>query len=60
MCKFTDDTMIHASDYSLSFLICKLEHHGSTMVENGFENDFMKLNQGKCHLVISRYIQENV
>ena len=52
--------MIHASDYSLSFLICKLEHHGSTMVENGFENDFMKLNQGKCHLVISRYIQENV
>ena len=51
--------MIHASEYSLSFLICKLEHHGSIVVD-WFENDFIKLNQGKSHLVISRYIQKNV
>ena len=40
-------------------LISRLEHYSHLAIE-WFEANYMKLNQGKCHLLVSRYEQENI
>ena len=40
-------------------LISRLEHYSHLAIE-WFETNYMKLNQGKCHLLVSRYEQENI
>ena len=44
---------------SLPLHINVLENAGSLLVE-WFENNFMKLNQKKCHLIISEYKHEGI
>ena len=44
---------------SLHSHINVLENAGSLFVE-WFENNFMKLNQNKCHLVISEYKHDSI
>ena len=59
VCNFADDTTFYVSDKDLNTLIIRLEHDTALAVD-WFENNFMKLNQGKCHLLVSRHKHETV
>ena len=59
VCNFADDTTFYVCDKDLNILINRLEHDTSLAVE-WFENNFMKLNQDKCHLLVSRHKHETV
>ena len=56
---FVDDTNFYACDMDLNSLIKRLEHDNFLAIE-WFENSNMKLNQDKCHLLVSGYKNENV
>ena len=58
LCNFADDTTFYACDMDLNSLIKRLEHNSSLTIE-WFESNKMKLNQGKCHLLVSGYRNEN-
>ena len=59
VCNVADDTTFYACDKDLSSLINRLEH-GSLAAIEWFENNHMKLNQEKCHLLVSGYKHENI
>ena len=59
LCNFADDTTFYACDMDLNSLIKRLEHDSFLAIE-WFENNNMKLNQDKCHLLVSGYKNENV
>ena len=52
VCIFADDTTFHACDKDLNSLINRLEHNNLLAIE-WFENNYMKINQDKCHLIVS-------
>ena len=52
VCNFADDTTVHACDSSLEDLVNRLEHDANLAIE-WFDCNYMKLNQDKCHLIIS-------
>ena len=58
-CSFTDDTTFFAYDKDLKTLISRLEHDSHLAIE-WFESKCMKLNQDKCHLLVSGYKHENI
>ena len=58
ICNFADNTTFHACDKDLNSLINRLEHDSLLVIE-WFENNNMKLNQGKCHLIVSGHKYEN-
>ena len=57
VCNFDDDTTFYVCDKDWNILINRLEHDTSLAVE-WFENNFKKLNQGKCHLLVSGHKHE--
>ena len=59
VCNFADDTTFFACDEDLNSLIKRLEHDSLLAIE-WFQNNNMKLNQDKCHLLVSGYKDENV
>ena len=59
VCNFADDTTFYICDKDLNTLINRLEHYTAPTVE-WFENDFMKLNQDKCHLLVSGHKHETI
>ena len=59
VCNFADDTTFFASDENLNSLIKRLKHDSLLAIE-WFQNNNMKLNQDKCHLLVSGYKHENV
>ena len=59
VCNFADDTTFYICDKDLSTLINRLEHDAAVAVE-WFENNFMKLNQDKRHLLVSGHKHEAV
>ena len=59
VCNFADHTTFYICDKDLNILINRLEHDTSLAVE-WFENNFMKLNQDKCHLLVSGHKHETV
>ena len=59
VCHFTDDKTFHACDKDINSLINRLEHDSYLAIE-WFENNSMKLNQDKCHLLGSGFKHENV
>ena len=59
VCNFADDTKFFACDKNLNSLTKRLEHDSLLAVE-WFQNNNMKLNQDKCHLLVSGYKHENV
>ena len=59
VCNFVDDTTFYVCDKDLNTLINRLEHDTTLAVE-WLENNFMKLNQDKCHLLVSGHKQETV
>ena len=48
VCNFADDTTSYACDQDLKILIQKLEHDSLKAIM-WFENNYMKLNEDKCH-----------
>ena len=56
---FADDTTFFACDKDLKTLISRLEHDSHLAIE-WFESNYMKLNQDKCHLLVSGYKHENI
>ena len=58
MCNFADDTTFYACDKDLCSLINRLEHD-SLLAIDLFENNLMKLNQEKCHFLVSGYKHKN-
>ena len=59
VCNFADDTTFYACDKDVNSLINRLEHDSYLAIE-WFENNSMKLNQDKCHLLVSGFKYENV
>ena len=57
LCNFADGTIFYACDMDLNSLIKKLEHDNFLTIEWFVENN-MKLNQDKCHLLVSGYKNE--
>ena len=53
VCNFVDDTTFFACEKELNSLINRLEHD-SLLATEWFENDYMKVDQEKCHLLVSR------
>ena len=59
VCNFADDTTFHACDSSLEDLVNRLEHDANLAIE-WFDCNYMKLNQDKCHLIISGHKSEEI
>ena len=59
MCNFADDMTFYACDKDLSSLINRLEPDSLFGIE-WFENNHMKLNQEKCHPLVSGHKHENI
>ena len=59
VCNFADDTIFYACDKDVNSLINRLEHDSYLVIE-WFENNSMKLNQDKCHLLFSGFKYENL
>ena len=59
VCNFADDTTFHACDSSLEDLVNRLEHDTSLAIE-WFDYNYKKLNQDKCHVIISGHKSEAI
>ena len=59
VCDYADDTTFHSSDQNLKALLQRLEHDSLLGME-WFEANYMKLNEEKCHLLISGHKYESV
>ena len=59
VCNFADDTTSYACDQDLKILIQKLEHDSLKAIM-WFENNYMKLNEDKCHFLISGNTYEHL
>ena len=51
ICNYADDTIIYGCDSNIESGIETLQHVGLTIVK-WFPNNDMKLNEGKCHLMV--------
>ena len=58
VCNFADDTTFFACNSDLKHLIGRLEHDTKLAIE-WFENNYMKLNEDKCHLPVSGHRYES-
>ena len=52
VCNFADDTTLYACDTKLDNVLYQLEDNAHTAIL-WFENNYMKLNQSKCHFLTS-------
>ena len=59
ICNFADDTTTYISDESLGNILKSLEKN-SVLAILWFENNYIKLNTDKCHLIVSGYKNEQV
>ena len=60
ICNFADDTTTYISDESLEDNVLKSLEKSSMLTIRWFENNYMKLNTGKCHLIASGYKYQKV
>ena len=58
VCNYADDTTLYACNKSLNELLLSLEHD-SMLAVRWFENNYMKLNEDKCHFIISGHKYEH-
>ena len=54
VCNFADDTTFYARDQDLKALLTRLEHDSLLALE-WFQNNYMKLNEDKCYLILSGF-----
>ena len=57
VCNFANDTTFFACDSNFKHLLERLKHDTKLTIE-WFENNYMKLNEDKCHLL--EYIDVNL
>ena len=57
ICNFADDTTPHASGYELNEVLMRLEHDSDTIL-NWFRDNYMILNESKCHLLVCGHEHE--
>ena len=57
VCNYADGTTLHACDSDICSLIKRLEHDSLLAIE-WFESNYTKLNEDKCHFIISGYKHE--
>ena len=57
ICNFADDTTPHASGDVLKDVMIQLEHDSNTLLD-WFRDNFMTLNEGKCHLLVCGHKHE--
>ena len=57
VCNYADDTTFDACDSDLESLIRRLKHDSMLVIEL-FESNYMKLNNDKCHSLLSCYKHE--
>ena len=57
MSNYADDNTLNACDMSLENRLKRLEHDSFLAIE-WFQNNYMKLNEDKCHLLISGFKHE--
>ena len=55
---YADDTNLYACDRDLSNLVRRLEHDSLIFIE-WFESNYMKLNESKCHFLLSGHKYEH-
>ena len=58
-CNFAYDATFFACDSDLNHLTERLEHDAKLVIK-WFENNYMKLNEGKCHLVVAGHRYETL
>ena len=54
VCNYADDTTFYVCEQDLESLLQRLDHDSLLAIE-WFENNYMKLNGDKCHLLISGF-----
>ena len=59
VCSFADNTTFFACAKDLKTLISRFQHDSHLAVE-WFESNYMKLNQDKCHILVSGYKHKNI
>ena len=59
ICNFADDTTIFAADGCLDKVVKQLETD-ALLLSKWFPENFMKLNEGKCHLLSFGTIYSNI
>ena len=59
VCNYADDTTLHTSDQSLQVVLDHLEND-SLLAIKWFEDNYMKLNPDKCHLLVAGHKYEKV
>ena len=59
VCNFPDDTTFFACDSDLKHLMERLEHDTKLAIE-WFKNNYMKLNEDKCHVLVARHRYETL
>ena len=57
MCNYADDNTLNACDMSSENLLKRLEHDSSLAIE-WFHYNYMKLDEDKCHLLVSGFKHE--
>ena len=59
LCNFADDNTLYACDVSLNVLVEKLETSAKSVIE-WFENNYMKLNESRCKILVCGNEEESV
>ena len=59
ICNFADDATFFACDSDLKHLMERLKHDTKLAIE-WFENNYMKLNEDKCHLLVAGHRYETL
>ena len=59
ICNYADDTTLYTQGMDLNELLINLEHD-STLLVQWFEENYMKLNKEKCHLLVSGHKYEHI
>ena len=59
LCNYADDNTLNACDMSLENLLRRLEHDSLLAIE-WFQNNNMKLNEGKCHFLVLGFKHEAI
>ena len=59
VCNFADDTTFFAYGSDLKYLMGGLKRDTKLAIE-WFENNYVKLNEGKCHLLVARHRYETL
>ena len=58
VCNLADDTTPFVCEMDLDILLQKLESEGYSVIE-WFKNNYMQLNQGKCHFLLTGCEEDN-